>query len=137
MISSLWALVILSVTNGITVLTSYISNNTFPQPLTEHEEAEYISRLNRGDLKARHILAEHNLRLVAHIVKTLGTPTDVPAAGDTAPGHSPAVLFSPSPKPLDPFSCICTNSSARTGSNCRPDPLFIFSRASTTDIARR
>ncbi len=69
MISSLWTLVILSVTNGITVLTSYISNNTFPQPLSEDEEAEYISRLNKGDQKARHLLTEHNLRLVAHIVK--------------------------------------------------------------------
>lgn len=69
MISSLWALAILSVTNGITILTSYISNNTFPQPLSENEEAEYITRLNSGDDKARHILAEHNLRLVAHIVK--------------------------------------------------------------------
>ncbi|MFZ5633203.1 MAG: sigma-70 family RNA polymerase sigma factor [Bacillota bacterium] len=69
MISSLWALAILSVTNGITILTSYIANNTFPQPLSENEEAEYITRLNSGDDKARHILTEHNLRLVAHIVK--------------------------------------------------------------------
>ena len=66
---SLWALVILSVTNGITVLTSYISNNTFPLPLSEEEEAEYIARLGNGDPRARHVLTEHNLRLVAHIVK--------------------------------------------------------------------
>jgi len=66
---SLWALVILSVTNGIAVLTSYIASNTFPQPLSEYEEAEYINRLNKGDQRARHILTEHNLRLVAHIVK--------------------------------------------------------------------
>lgn len=69
MICSLWALVILSVTNGITILTSYIANNTFPQPLPEDEEADYISRMIRGDDSARHILTEHNLRLVAHIVK--------------------------------------------------------------------
>ncbi|MFZ5651211.1 MAG: RNA polymerase sporulation sigma factor SigK [Bacillota bacterium] len=69
MIGSLWVIMILSVTNGILLLTSYISNNTFPHPLSESEEAEYISRLNQGDEKARHVLAEHNLRLVAHIVK--------------------------------------------------------------------
>lgn len=69
MIGSLWMIMILSVTNGILLLTSYISSNTFPHPLSESEEAEYISRLNRGDEKARHVLAEHNLRLVAHIVK--------------------------------------------------------------------
>ncbi|MFZ5647883.1 MAG: RNA polymerase sporulation sigma factor SigK [Bacillota bacterium] len=69
MLGGLWAIMILSVTNGILLLTSYISNNTFPHPLSENEEAEYISRLNQGDEKARHVLAEHNLRLVAHIVK--------------------------------------------------------------------
>lgn len=69
MICSLWALVILSVTNGITLLISYIANNTFPLPLSEDEEADYISRMISGDDRARHILTEHNLRLVAHIVK--------------------------------------------------------------------
>lgn len=69
MIGSLWALLILSATSGIALLTSYISNNTFPRPLSEDEEAEYISRLNRGDDRARNVLTEHNLRLVAHIVK--------------------------------------------------------------------
>jgi len=65
---SLWALLMLFV-SGIPFLTSYISNNTFPHPLPEEEEAEYIRRLNNGDETARNILAEHNLRLVAHIVK--------------------------------------------------------------------
>ncbi len=68
-VSSLWALTVLSITNGISLLTSYISNNTFPHPLSEDEEAEFIARLNSGDNKARHVLTEHNLRLVAHIVK--------------------------------------------------------------------
>jgi len=69
MIGSFWTLLILSVTNGVLLLTSYIANNTFPHPLSEKEEAEYISRLNTGDARARHVLTEHNLRLVAHIVK--------------------------------------------------------------------
>lgn len=77
MIGSLWALTILSLTNGISLLTSYIANNTFPYPLSEVEEAEFITRLHNGDEKARHILAEHNLRLVAHIVKILCTQTKI------------------------------------------------------------
>ncbi|GBF34211.1 RNA polymerase sporulation specific sigma factor SigK [Desulfocucumis palustris] len=69
MICGLWSLLILSVINGITLLVSYMANNTFPRPLSEDEEAKYISLLLQGDEKARAILTEHNLRLVAHIVK--------------------------------------------------------------------
>lgn len=42
---------------------------SFPKPLSKAEEAEQIKRLKDGDLSARNILIEHNLRLVAHIVK--------------------------------------------------------------------
>jgi RNA polymerase sporulation-specific sigma factor len=48
---------------------SYIKNNAFPQPLSEKEEAECLQRLAQGDQEARNKLIEHNLRLVAHIVK--------------------------------------------------------------------
>lgn len=42
---------------------------SFPQPLTASEEREYLQKYTEGDLKAKHILIERNLRLVAHIVK--------------------------------------------------------------------
>ena len=42
---------------------------TFPQPLPAREEQYYLKRLREGDAQARNILVEHNLRLVAHIVK--------------------------------------------------------------------
>lgn len=42
---------------------------TFPKPLTAEEEKYYLRRLQEGDRKARQILIEYNLRLVAHIVK--------------------------------------------------------------------
>lgn len=42
---------------------------SFPRPLTAREEAAYVERSCTGDLEARNILIEHNLRLVAHIVK--------------------------------------------------------------------
>ena len=42
---------------------------SFPQPLSAAEEQEYVERSIRGDLEARNKLIEHNLRLVAHIIK--------------------------------------------------------------------
>lgn len=45
------------------------SNNIFPEPLEKDEEELYINRFMDGDNEARNILIEHNLRLVAHIVK--------------------------------------------------------------------
>lgn len=64
-----WALALMSLVNGLLLLVSYISNNTFPQPLSEEEEAKYLKLLAKGDKKARNLLIERNLRLVAHIVK--------------------------------------------------------------------
>lgn len=42
---------------------------TFKQPLTHEEEIYYLKKSNHGDIEARNILVESNLRLVAHIVK--------------------------------------------------------------------
>ena len=46
-----------------------ISSGSFPKPLTEEEETRYLERFKAGDEDARNILIEHNLRLVAQIVK--------------------------------------------------------------------
>jgi RNA polymerase sporulation-specific sigma factor len=50
-------------------LPAYITNSTFPRPLTEAEEAGHLKKLAAGSVAARNALIEHNLRLVAHIVK--------------------------------------------------------------------
>ena len=42
---------------------------SFPPPLTALEEREYLQKYTEGDLEAKHILIERNLRLVAHIAK--------------------------------------------------------------------
>lgn len=42
---------------------------SFPHPLTAAEEQYYLQKYTEGDLEAKHILIERNLRLVAHIVK--------------------------------------------------------------------
>ncbi len=44
-------------------------NGTFPKPLSAKEEAKYLKLSSQGDLSARNKLVEHNLRLVAHIIK--------------------------------------------------------------------
>ncbi|MBE5738293.1 MAG: sigma-70 family RNA polymerase sigma factor [Clostridiales bacterium] len=53
--------------------TSYVNNtSSFPKPLSQAEEKEYLERFENGDMKAKEILIQHNLRLVAHIVKKYG-----------------------------------------------------------------
>lgn len=42
---------------------------SFPQPLSLEEESYYIQKYTEGDLEAKHILIERNLRLVAHVLK--------------------------------------------------------------------
>ena len=42
---------------------------SFPKPLSAAEEAQWLERYAQGDAEARNVLIEHNLRLVAHIVK--------------------------------------------------------------------
>ncbi len=46
-----------------------LSAGSFPKPLTAQEEAHYLQLASQGDLDARNILIERNLRLVAHIMK--------------------------------------------------------------------
>ncbi|MBR2929060.1 MAG: sigma-70 family RNA polymerase sigma factor [Oscillospiraceae bacterium] len=49
---------------------------SFPRPLSAEEERECLTRCAEGDMEARRKLIEHNLRLVAHIVKKYYTQTD-------------------------------------------------------------
>ena len=45
-----------------------LNTGSFPKPLTEEEERYYLSLAKEGNLEARNILIERNLRLVAHIM---------------------------------------------------------------------
>ena len=51
------------------IFTAAYSNNVFPDPLSKEEEDECVKKAKLGDKEARNKLIEHNLRLVAHIVK--------------------------------------------------------------------
>ncbi|MFC0212486.1 RNA polymerase sporulation sigma factor SigK [Paenibacillus chartarius] len=53
----------------LSLLVSYVKNNAFPQPLQEEEETRHLKLLAEGNQTSRNILIEHNLRLVAHVVK--------------------------------------------------------------------
>lgn len=46
-----------------------LSPGSFPKPLTPQEEAHYLELAAKGDLEARNVLIERNLRLVSHIMK--------------------------------------------------------------------
>jgi len=65
-----WTAWLLLVLNGI-FFSLRLSGNTgsFPRALKREEEAEYLRRMAEGDEEAREKLIEHNLRLVAHIIK--------------------------------------------------------------------
>lgn len=51
------------------LFVSYVKNNAFPQPLSASDEQKYLKLMAEGNEEARNLLIEHNLRLVAHIVK--------------------------------------------------------------------
>lgn len=59
-----------SIIKGAIIFTGSYSNNIFPDPLSNEEEDKYLKLyLDNNDKNAREKLIEHNLRLVAHIVK--------------------------------------------------------------------
>lgn len=56
--------------NKILLFSSFVNNTSgFPKPLTLEEEKEYFNKFKKGDKSAKDKLINHNLRLVAHIVK--------------------------------------------------------------------
>ncbi len=63
MIASLWLML-----SGM-LYSLQLSTGSFPRPLSAEEEQHYLKLYAQGDLQARNVLIEHNLRLVAHIMK--------------------------------------------------------------------
>ena len=57
------------IANNLIFFTGAYSNNVFPDQLAKEVEDELIKKMKQGDKEARSKLIEHNLRLVAHIVK--------------------------------------------------------------------
>ena len=67
---------LLKLLTSLKLFTASYSNNVFPDPLSKEEEEKYIEKSLKGDSNARNKLIEHNLRLVAHIVKKYDTKED-------------------------------------------------------------
>ena len=67
---------IASLFSNLIPLVGAINNQAFPDPLTPEEEEYYLNQMAQGDKEAREKLIEHNLRLVAHIVKKYQNQTD-------------------------------------------------------------
>ena len=63
MIASVWLLL------SSLFYSLQLHSGSFPKPLTPEEERHYLARAAQGDLEARNILVERNLRLVAHVMK--------------------------------------------------------------------
>lgn len=61
---------ILSIISGIALFALHVTaSSSFPKPLSSEEEKECFRKMKNGDKEAKTKLIEHNLRLVAHIIK--------------------------------------------------------------------
>lgn len=61
---------VMLVVSNLVYFALHLGNaNSFPKPLTSKQEQEYLEKMEQGDCKAREKLIEHNLRLVAHVIK--------------------------------------------------------------------
>ncbi|MBP3684466.1 MAG: sporulation sigma factor SigK [Oscillospiraceae bacterium] len=63
MISAAWLMI------STLLYSLQLNTGSFPKPLSEEEERRFLQLSREGDLEARNILVERNLRLVAHIMK--------------------------------------------------------------------
>lgn len=64
---------LLNLIKDMLFFTGSYSNQVFPEPLSNEEEQKAVAAMSKGDKNARSMLIEHNLRLVAHIVKKFDT----------------------------------------------------------------
>ena len=63
-------LFLIGILSGIIFFALHVTSaNSFPRPLSAQEERECFERIKNGDKSAKNKLIEHNLRLVAHIIK--------------------------------------------------------------------
>ena len=65
----MWTMVMQFLSQMMFLVLSVVNSGSFPKPLTAREEQEALAAMHAGDRQARTRLVEHNLRLVAHIIK--------------------------------------------------------------------
>ena len=62
--------------NSLLLMLRIEAGDSFPKPLSREEEQKHLERWSQGDIESRNILVEHNLRLVAHIIKKYFTQSE-------------------------------------------------------------
>ena len=62
--------------NSLLLMLRIAPGDSFPKPLSREEEEKYLERWGQGDNESRNVLVEHNLRLVAHIIKKYFTQSE-------------------------------------------------------------
>ncbi len=62
-------LIAFALSNLLYLALHVTSGGSFPKPLSQKEERECLEKIKEGDIAAKNKLIEHNLRLVAHIIK--------------------------------------------------------------------
>ncbi len=109
--------------SGIFFLFLRLSGNSasFPPPLTKEEETHYFSLLHNGDQKAREVLIERNLRLVAHIAKKYSFSD---ADGDDIISVGTIGLI----KAIDTFRPECGTRFATYASRCLQNEILMYFR---------
>ena len=65
----MWTMLMQVLSRMMFTVLSVVGGNSFPKPLTAAQEREALAAMAAGDAAARRRLIEHNLRLVAHIIK--------------------------------------------------------------------
>ena len=63
--------------NSLFLMLRIAPGDSFPKPLSKEKESEYLARWQEGDMEARNLLVEHNMRLVSHIIKKYYQTEDV------------------------------------------------------------
>ena len=75
------AMVLVALCNMIYLALHVTGSGSFPKPLSKEEEEECLERIQEGDEQAKNKLIEHNLRLVAHIIKSYRDQEDLISIG--------------------------------------------------------
>lgn len=107
-----------------------LNTGSFPKPLTEEEERVYLGRAKEGDLEARNVLIERNLRLVAHIMKKYYAQTadqdDLISIG-TIGLIKGITTFDPSKGArLATYAARCIENAILSPRRCSPSVLHLF-----------
>ena len=96
----------------VLLLLGYVSGGgSFPKPLTKAEEAKTLAAMAQGDEEARASLIEHNLRLVAHVVRKYTVPgytmDDLVSVGTLGLIKAVNTYKPDAPTPLSTYAARC------------------------------